>query len=76
VLAQRISLSDGEMLEHGAALKHLAIGGDLSQWGMAAAVTRTAEDLHDYDRASTMESLGWDVINMPASAWREVAAAS
>lgn len=73
VLAQRFTLNDAE---RGSVLKHLALGGDLSRWGAAAAVTRTAEDLGDYDRASTLEALGWDIIDLPKDAWREVATAA
>jgi len=34
-------------------LRHLIEGGDLSQYGLINAVTRTAEDAKFYDRASS-----------------------
>lgn len=51
-------------------LRHLTLGGDLSQWGLANAVTRTAEDLEDYDRAVDFERMGGDIIELPASTWK------
>lgn len=44
--------------EHDDILKHLVNGGDLSSYGMAQAVTRTAEDAETYERATFLENLG------------------
>jgi len=44
--------------EGAAVLRHLIQGGDVSTWGLIQAVTRSAEDNPDYDRASELEALG------------------
>jgi hypothetical protein len=48
-------------------LTHLAKGGDLSLWGLANAVTRSAEDSDRYDRAIEMERLGGEIIELSPS---------
>ena len=48
-------------------LTHLAKGGDLSLWGLANAVTRSAEDMESYDRAIELERIGGQVIELPAN---------
>lgn len=53
-------------------LKHLAEGGDLTRYGLFNAVTRTAEDLKDYDRATEFEHLGGEIIDLSRSEWRSV----
>jgi len=39
-------------------LKHLIEGADLSLWGLTNALTATAQDASDYDRASELEVIG------------------
>jgi Domain of unknown function (DUF932) len=56
-------------------LDHLIRSGDLSRFGMVNAVTRTAEDIESYDRATEVERLGSSVLYLPQSTWREVATA-
>lgn len=55
--------------EKSSVLQHLIKGGDLSRYGLHAAVTRTAEDLPDYDRASDFERLGGQIIELPRHDW-------
>jgi hypothetical protein len=43
-------------------LNHFIDGGDTSQWGFVNAVTRTAEDAVNYDRAIEIEKIGGDLI--------------
>ena len=43
---------------------------------MLNAVTRTAEDIESYDRATEIERLGSSVLYLPTSTWREVATAT
>lgn len=45
-------------------LKHLSFGGDFSQWGLANAVTRTAQDATNYDRATELERIGGKIIEL------------
>lgn len=70
--ATRWGLNDGE---RESVLKHLITGGNLSQYGLHAAITRTAEDVADYDRATELEFLGGKVIELPRHAWQEVSEA-
>lgn len=63
VLSKVSRLSMGE---ERSVLNHLVRGGDLSVWGYANAVTRTAQDAGTYDRASELEELGGQVVNWSA----------
>jgi hypothetical protein len=45
-------------------LQHLILGNDLSLWGLGNAVTRAAQDVESYDRATAMESIGYQIITM------------
>lgn len=56
--------------EGSAVLRHLIQGGDLTKWGVASAVTRTAQDAETYDRASELESIGMDVVELPQHKWQ------
>jgi hypothetical protein len=53
-------------------LQHLIAGGDLSLYGLSNAVTRASQDIEDYDRATALEGLGWEIATMPGEAWRTV----
>jgi hypothetical protein len=53
-------------------LRHLIEGGDLSLYGLSSAVTRASQDVDDYDRASELESVGWQIAVMPPEIWRAV----
>lgn len=57
-------------------LRHLIEGGDLSRYGLLQAVTRTAEDLDDYDRASEFEKLGGKIVELPRNEWQVLAEAA
>jgi len=59
VVAKKLNLTETENHD---VLKHLVGGGDLSSWGLANAITRCAEDSEDYDRATEMEGMGWNVV--------------
>jgi hypothetical protein len=71
--AKKFGLSEGEKTS---VLKHLIQGGDLSRYGLFNAVTRTAEDLPDYDRASDFEKLGGKIIELPRNEWKVLAEAA
>jgi hypothetical protein len=70
--AKRFNILEGEKKS---ILKHLIEGGDLTRYGLFNAVTRTAEDLADYDRATEFENLGGEIIDLAKSDWREMVAA-
>ena len=57
-------------------LDHLIRGGDLSLYGLANAVTRSAQDVESYDRSTTMEAIGYNILNMPVSKWNRLNAVS
>lgn len=70
VAAKTLGMHDSE---RGSVLKHLAEGGDLTRYGLFNAVTRTAEDLGDYDRATEFEKMGGQIIELPRSDWQRIA---
>jgi hypothetical protein len=53
-------------------LTYLIQGGDLTMYGLSNAITRASQDCDSYDRATTLESLGWDVATMAPAQWREI----
>jgi hypothetical protein len=55
--------------ENDGILQHLIEGGDLSLYGLGNAVTRTAADIDSYDRATALESVGYQIITMPPKMW-------
>lgn len=62
--------------ERGSVLKHLIEGGDLSRYGLFNAITRTASDIEDYERATDFERTGGKVIELPRSEWERLAKAA
>jgi hypothetical protein len=66
VLARREGLGETESK---GILQHLAEGGDLSRWGLLNAVTRTAEDVESYDRATELETLGGKILAYSSRDW-------
>jgi hypothetical protein len=73
VLAPTANLTEAET---GNILTHLAAGGDLSQFGLVNAITRAAQDVEDYDRATELEELGGKVLNYVPREWEALATAS
>ena len=59
------------MDESDSILGHLSDGGDLSLYGLACAVTRASQDVESYDRATEMESIGYNILTMPSSQWKQ-----
>ncbi len=57
-------------------LKHLIEGGDLTRYGLFNAVTRTAQDIESYDRASEFEAMGGKIIELPRNDWQRMARAA
>jgi hypothetical protein len=62
--------------EQGGLLRHLMASGEATRYGLQWAVTRLAQDVDDYDRASDLERLGGKVIELPRSEWVELARAA
>ena len=72
VLGDELNLLQGE---RNSVLDHLIRGGDLSRFGLVQAVTRTAEDVESYDRATELEEAGGRILTLPKSAWKRVSEA-
>ena len=53
-------------------LDHLIRGGDFTLYGLANAVTRTAQDVESYDRSTEMESIGYSILGMSRSRWNQL----
>lgn len=57
-------------------MRHLIEGGDLSQYGVMNAVTRTAQDQDSYDRATQFEIGGSKVLDLKPTQWNQIADAA
>lgn len=62
--------------ERGGVLSYLISGGDLSAYGLLNALTRTSQDIDDYDRATDFERMGGKVIELSSNQWRDLAQAA
>lgn len=51
-------------------LTHLIEGADLSRFGLYNAITRAAQDVEDYDKATEMERGGAQIIELPVNEWK------
>lgn len=58
--------------EQDSILDYLIRGCDMSLYGLSNAVTRASQDIESYDRATELESIGWDIATMPANLWKEI----
>ena len=58
--------------EQDSILDYLIRGGDMSLYGLSNAVTRASQDVDSYDRATELESIGWDIATMPEGHWKEI----
>lgn len=68
-VTKAFSLSEDEGSD---VLKFLAEGGDLTRWGLANAVSRTSQDLSDYDRATELEAIGTRVMDLSSRDWEAI----
>jgi hypothetical protein len=73
VTQKRFGLNDGE---RESIFKHLIEGGQLTQYGLHAAITRSAQDVESYDRATDLEALGGRIVQLDRSQWQELALAA
>ena len=58
--------------EQDSILNYLIQGGNLSLYGLSNAITRASQDVESYDRATTLEGIGWQVATMEPTQWREI----
>lgn len=69
-VGRRFALNEGERR---GVLAKLIEGGDLSRYGVHAAITRfSAEESVAYDRATELERLGGEVIELEPHQWKEI----
>lgn len=73
ITQEKFGLSDNE---RSGVLRHLIQGGDISQWGLVNAITRTAQDAPEYDRSTDLERLGGTVLELPQRDWNLIAEAA
>ena len=73
LMANRHALTQDES---GGVLRHLVTGGDFSRYGLLNAVTRTSQEVADYDRATELERLGGKIMTLDSKEWRELAVAA
>jgi len=72
-VGKKLGLAEGEQ---DSVLDWLIRNGDLSQWGMVNAITRAAQEIEDYDRATELEKMGGKVLELAGHEWRRVAEAA
>lgn len=53
-------------------LQHLLEDADYTLYGLANAVTRFSQDVEDYDRASKLEAIGYNVMTMPRAMFKRI----
>lgn len=53
-------------------LKHLIEGNDLTLYGLSNAITRHSQDVESYDRATELESIGYNILSMPSRQWNRI----
>lgn len=58
--------------EKGGLLRYLTDSGEMTRYGLQWAVTRLSQDAESYDRASELERLGGEVIELPRSDWQQL----
>ena len=70
LLLQKIGSAFGlREAEQDCVLNHLLGGQDMTLYGLSCAVTRYAQDVVSYDRATHLESVGYDIMTMPRRQW-------
>lgn len=73
IVANKFELQEGERKS---VLTHLIQGGDLTGYGIFNAITRTAEDAANYDRANELEGVGGQVLELAPADWKQIAEAA
>lgn len=53
-------------------INNLIAGADLSRYGVHAAITRAAEDVESYDRATDLEVIGGQIIELAPTDWNVI----
>ena len=53
-------------------MQHLVESDDMTQYGLANAVTRHSQDVDSYDRATDLEGIGYSIMAMPQNQWNRI----
>jgi hypothetical protein len=61
--------------ERDGVLEELVRGADFTRLGLSNAITRFSQAVEDYDRATELERVGGQVVEMPRTEWERLAAA-
>ncbi len=64
--ARRYGFNESERVT---VLQHLIRDGDLSLYGLSGAITRTAQDVDSYDRATELERVGGAIVELSRHDW-------
>lgn len=62
--------------ETGLVTRHLIGEGELNAFGLLNAITRTSQDITDYDRATDFERMGGQILELSNSDWHQLAKAA
>lgn len=62
ILADKYILNQNE---RGSILRHFIMSGDNSRFGLINAITRSSQDIEDYNRATELERLGGELLALP-----------
>lgn len=73
VVSDRLGITQAERI---AVLRHLINDRELTAFGVVSAVTRAAQDLACYDRATEFERLGGELLSLPVPEWKRIAQAA
>jgi hypothetical protein len=73
VVAKTFDFND---TERDSVFRHLIEGGSLTQYGLHSAITRAAQDIESYDRATDFEYIGGKVIELPRTDFARMAEAA
>lgn len=58
--------------EESGVLRYLIEDGDLTRYGLSNAVTRFSQDVDNYDRATDLEGIGYNILSMPTNIWNRL----
>jgi len=68
-VGRKFSVTEGEQK---GILQRLIEGADLSRYGLHSAITRFSADVDNYDRATELERMGGDVVQLPQGEWKQL----
>ncbi len=58
--------------EQSGVMEHLMANDDMTQYGLANAVSRHSQDIESYDRATDLEGIGYNIMAMPQRQWNRI----